>query len=320
MDTPLVSVVIPTKNRPPLVMRAVRSVLSQTEKSFEILVVIDGPDRPTEIALADIHDQRLRVIVLPVAGGAPAARNAGFAAAKGGWVALLDDDDEWLHNKLARQLQACRASSFFSPIVASGLIARTPRADFVWPRIAPKPGEAISEYLTVRSSLFAGERVVQTSTVMARRDLFLSLPYAEGLRRHQDWDWLLRAMKIPGVGLEFVHEPLVIWHIEENRQAISSNEDWVRSFGWANENRGLLTDRSYAAFLLVFVASMAAKQRMWNAFLPLLTNALRSKGARPIDLLLFAGIWLFPAEKRSRLRAFFSATTNEPVAKHVYNS
>src|ERR1035438_5537357 len=117
--------------------------------------------------------------------------------------------------------------------------------------------------------------------------------------------------RTPLSDLEFVHQPLTIWHIEENRQAISANDDWLRSFRWANDSRNFLTNRAYAAFLLVFIASMAAKQRKWGAFLPLLTHAIRSKGTRPIDLLLFAGVWLFPAELRSRLRAFFSATTRK---------
>jgi glycosyltransferase involved in cell wall biosynthesis len=117
MSYPIVSVVIPTKNRPSLVDRAVRSVLCQTIESLEVVVVVDGPDPETEAVLAKITDARLRVVVLPASGGAPAARNAGFSGARGAWIALLDDDDEWLPNKLERQLHACENSSFESPIV-----------------------------------------------------------------------------------------------------------------------------------------------------------------------------------------------------------
>jgi glycosyltransferase involved in cell wall biosynthesis len=281
-------------------------VLCQTIESLEVVVVVDGPDPETEVVLAKITDARLRVVVLPASGGAPAGRNAGFSGARGAWIALLDDDDEWLPNKLERQLHACGNSSFESPIVATGLIARTPLTDFVWPRQVPQMGEPICEYLMVRSSLFSGEKVIQTSTVMARRELFLKIPYSLGLRRHQDWDWLLRAMKCPGVGLEFVKEPLAIFHIEENRDTISSHETWQDSLAWARKNRKMLTDRAYAAFVLVYLSQSAARKGEWRAFLPLLIEGLRSRGAKPIDLTLFFGIWLIPAPIRRKLRVLFT--------------
>jgi glycosyltransferase involved in cell wall biosynthesis len=63
--TPVVSAVIPTRNRPQLVCRAVHSVLSQTVRDIECIVVIDGPDMETVHALREIADPRLRVIELP---------------------------------------------------------------------------------------------------------------------------------------------------------------------------------------------------------------------------------------------------------------
>src|SRR6267154_2040853 len=98
--TPDVTVVIPTLNRPDLVTRAVRSALAQTVDTIEVLVVVDGPDDATRTTLASIPDARLRVVALPERGGAPNARNVGVSEARASWTALLDDDDEWLANKL----------------------------------------------------------------------------------------------------------------------------------------------------------------------------------------------------------------------------
>ena len=95
-QTPVVSAVIPTRNRPELLCRAVRSVLSQTIRDIECIVVIDGPDMATVNALREIADARLSVMELPENVGGCEARNLGARAAKGEWVALLDDDDEWL--------------------------------------------------------------------------------------------------------------------------------------------------------------------------------------------------------------------------------
>src|SRR6201991_1950303 len=157
VQRPEVSVVIPTRNRPELVLRAVRSALAQTLQEIEVVVVIDGPDPATVEALRGIGDERIRPVELPPAGGAPAARNQGVNAAAADWVAFLDDDDEWLPEKLATQLERARASAVAQPIVGSRLYMRTPRAQLIMPRRVPAPGEPISEYLAVRHGLFHGD-------------------------------------------------------------------------------------------------------------------------------------------------------------------
>ena len=63
LEYPLVSAVIPTRNRPGLVVRATVSALEQTFRGLEVIVVVDGPDEATRQALAEIPDPRLRVIV-----------------------------------------------------------------------------------------------------------------------------------------------------------------------------------------------------------------------------------------------------------------
>src|ERR1700676_1259948 len=103
-ETPLISAVIPTRNRPQLLTRAVYSALQQTYSNLEVIVVVDGTDSVTMEALARISDPRLRVIVLSQNQGGSNARNAGVQAALGEWIAFLDDDDQWMPNKTACQL------------------------------------------------------------------------------------------------------------------------------------------------------------------------------------------------------------------------
>src|SRR3954464_7324232 len=95
-----VSVVIPTRFRPDMVVRAVRSALSQSEGPREVIVVIDGPDQATSMSLRGIDDGRLVVHEAPSNGGPGRARNAGVAMCSGEWIAFLDDDDEWMSTKL----------------------------------------------------------------------------------------------------------------------------------------------------------------------------------------------------------------------------
>jgi glycosyltransferase involved in cell wall biosynthesis len=299
---PIVSVIIPTRNRADLVCRAVRSVQVQSVSNIEIIVSIDGPDPETEAALAQIVDQRLRVLVAPESKGAPAARNRGFDAATGEWIALLDDDDEWMPTKLELQLAAAERSSFQFPIIASGLIARSPSADYVWPREAPSPSVPISEYMMVRTGLFSGDRVIQTSTVMARRAHFVLTPYLVGLKKHQDWDWLLKALTVEGSGLEFVPAPLAVWYIEENRPGITASNDWRASREWALSVRELITDRAYAAFLLLYVGSMAARSGQTDSLWPVLSEALRTKAFAWRHVAIYLSLWILPPPTRQRLR------------------
>jgi hypothetical protein len=96
---PTVSIVIPTYQRRNLVGGAVRSVLAQTHRDFELIVVDDGSDDGTGASLAAL-DCRLRYHRQPNRGVA-AARNAGVALARGSIVAFLDSDDTWLPEHLA---------------------------------------------------------------------------------------------------------------------------------------------------------------------------------------------------------------------------
>ena len=98
-----VSVIIHTYNRAALVQEAVASVLAQTWREFELIVVDDGSTDETMEALAP-YASRIRLLRRGKCGGVSAARNAGMAAARGEWLAFLDSDDLWLPEKLAHQM------------------------------------------------------------------------------------------------------------------------------------------------------------------------------------------------------------------------
>ncbi|WP_305790096.1 glycosyltransferase family 2 protein [Symbioplanes lichenis] len=303
MDTlPEVSVVIPTRNRPELLTRAVRSVLAQTVKSLEIVVVVDGPDETTAKALAEIGDPRVRALPLPEKGGAPNARNQGIAAARAPWTAMLDDDDEWLPGKLAIQLGMAKQSTAEMPIVATRLLNRTPRAEFVMPRRLPAEGEHLSEYFTVRKGLFHGEGFIQTSTIMAPTELWRQVPFRVGLRRQQELDWTLRAIKVPGTALVMADNALVVWHQDEDRERISLEMPWQEQLDWLRESRDLFTPRAYAAFILSVLSSMAATSRDSRVFRELLREAREYGDPGAIDYVTHAQIWALPPHVRAALR------------------
>jgi|GEM_PF-430575 len=104
----LVSVIIPTRDRGELVMRAVASALAQTHAALDVVVIDDGSADDTAARLAGVADPRLRVVSHASARGVSAARNTGMAVARGDYLALLDSDDEWLPRKVERQLAFMR--------------------------------------------------------------------------------------------------------------------------------------------------------------------------------------------------------------------
>src|SRR3954451_21903928 len=301
-SSPDVSVVIPTCHRPELATRAVAGALAQTHRNLEVVVVVDGPDEDTAKALAEIGDERLRVIELPVRGKAPNARNVGAREATGRWTALLDDDDEWLPTKIATQLELAGRASRPSPIVATRMISRTPRADTVMPRRLPAPGEPLSEYFTVRRGLFYGDGFIQTSTIMAPTPLLRGVRFTVGLRRQQDLDWALRAVREPDVLLLYADEPLVVWHQDEDRDRISRQNPWEEQLAWLRANRELFTPRAYAAFTMSVLSSMAAPTRSGKVFRSLLSEARAHGRPGMIDYVTFLQIWMLPPALRARVR------------------
>ena len=298
----LVSIIIPTRNRPHLVLRAVQSALNQTYPHLEVIVVVDGPDPATNDVLNAVVDRRLRVVVLDRSVGGSEARNKGVHHANGRWVAFLDDDDEWLAQKLEKQMDAAVNSNGQFPVIACNVIARTPLGDFIWPRRTPKPKEPICEYLFARRSLFRGEGQLQTSLILTSRELMQKVPFATGLRRHQDTDWYLRMAAIAGVEITFVREPLAIWHTEENRPRVTGVSDWRYSLEWLRGVRCVMTARAYAGFIATQLAPEAASQGEWAAFFPLLRETFAHGKPLPIDLVLYLGIWFIPPSFRHKLR------------------
>jgi glycosyltransferase involved in cell wall biosynthesis len=303
-----VSAVIPTYHRPGLVVRAVRSVLKQTFRDLEVIVVVDGPDAAVSTALSEIQDDRLRVVELADNLGVAGARNIGIENAKGTWIAFLDDDDEWLPEKLDTQLAIARRSIDKSVIVASRFIARTPRGSYLWPQKEPSASQHLSEYLFCRKGLFQGEGLIGTSTLLAPAALLRAVPF-RALKKHEDWDWLLRVTNMPDTRLEFCSRPLSICYMEQSRPSLSNTKEWRFSLDWIRGVHSYITPQAFAAFVLTVVAAQAANgEASFGELCKLLREAVRSGRPAVWDLALFAGLCTVPRDSRHRLRSFLSRT------------
>src|SRR5262245_42096875 len=115
--------------------------------------------------------------------GKGGAINAGVEDSRSGWIAMLDDDDEWLPRKLEVQVTHMRRAAAAHPVVASRFIARTTAGDLVWPRRYPDPEEALCEYLFCQRGIRGGEGSVLPSSILTTTELLKRVPWRPGLPR-----------------------------------------------------------------------------------------------------------------------------------------
>lgn len=176
------SVVIPTRNRPGVLPRAVASVLSQTASDLEVIVVDDGSQPPVDRGTLP-PDPRVRLLRLNRSGGAARARNVGMSAGNGAWFAFLDDDDRWRPDKLELQLEAMRREG--TDWAACGYtLWEEPGLGSAVAQHHPPPSETLQATMLETCGL-------QTSTVVVARSLVDRVGPMPEVDRIEDWLWLL---------------------------------------------------------------------------------------------------------------------------------
>jgi glycosyltransferase involved in cell wall biosynthesis len=182
-----VSVVIPCFGGTATVVRAIESVAAQSRTADEILLVDDGNPEPAATFLAGLPGRfpGLRVVRLERNSGLADARNAGWDAARGKFVAFLDDDDAWHPRKLEWQVPVMEADPRLA-LTATGLF-ESPSDPPVWPSCeAPPP---LREYSRLRALAVNPSHPV---TWMVRRDLQRRFP--RGVRHVEDYLFILELL------------------------------------------------------------------------------------------------------------------------------
>ncbi|MFZ2629004.1 MAG: glycosyltransferase family 2 protein [Rugosibacter sp.] len=191
--SPLVSVVIPTYNRGHCIEECIRSVQMQGYADIDVIVVDDASGDDTRERVARIGDPRLRYIAHEYNRGGAAARNTGICAARGSYIAFLDSDDRWTHDKLEKQMR--------------GLLAQGPECGFsyTWLLCVDDEGRESASVSTAyegdcRRRILVSNFVGSFSNVVIRRDLLeLVGCLDETMRSCQDWDLFIRLLRLTRV-------------------------------------------------------------------------------------------------------------------------
>ena len=228
--TPKVSVIIPTYNRADLLPRAVDSVLSQTYDDYEIIIVDDHSSDNTQDVIAKFSDSRLRSIRHRTNRRQSAAINTGIANAGGEYIAFLDDDDEWLPNKLEGQVAILDSSPANVGLVYCWMDMIEDSTGSVSPA-----SRGISEG-NVFDDTLALNIPGPTVTLMVRSSIAREVGgFNENLTRYNDADFICRVTQrshvsvLPEVAVmsHFDHEYEQMGH--ETPQNLAVSADFIRA-------------------------------------------------------------------------------------------
>lgn len=220
VKNPTVTVIIPTYNRALLLGRAIQSVLNQTYQDFELIVVDDASSDNTEEVVRSFADPRIHYLRHEKNRGAAVARNTGIEASQGGYMAFLDSDDEWLADKLEKQMKVFEDVSSMVGVVYTDMwrIGQNGVRRY-WHSSRITPEDGIIYYDQLINDRLTG---IGIQSAVIRRECFAKVGmFDEALPRLIDKDLFIRLSK--QFYFSHIAEALVNYHETEKR--ISSDDN-----------------------------------------------------------------------------------------------
>ncbi|MCX7748007.1 MAG: glycosyltransferase family 2 protein [Clostridia bacterium] len=251
-----VSVIIPTHNRSWLLINAISSVMKQTHKNLEIIIIDDHSTDETAEIVTSIDDPRVIYVKNQKKGG-NAARNTGISLSTGDFVAFLDDDDEWVEDKIEKQLKVFGMDSRVGLVYTGSKLIYL---DFgVSYDNIPFAGGDLSKIILMRNPIGS------TSSVMIKRNIFKRAGlFDESLPALQDYDLWIRICQACQIG--FVKEPLLYYYMRSDANQISVSM----------EKRDISISRINEKYIHLF-ERLTKKQLVERKAAGLLRNAFKAK-------------------------------------------
>lgn len=206
-DIRLISVIIPTWNRGELVVKAINSVLNQTYKNLEVLVCDDGSTDNTKELVSRINDKRVIWVDGSHSGLPSIARNRGLIMARGAYVAFIDSDDEWVPDKLEKQIKEMDA--FGSSVSSTNAFRYIPGVG-----IKGEINKFLNKDLTVKDLLWSN-KIVSSSALIKKSFLDDLGGFPEGgeFKVGEDYALWLKVALLANK-ISYLNEPLVIYRDE----------------------------------------------------------------------------------------------------------
>lgn len=246
-----VSVIIPLYNRENTIKKAAESVLKQTHRDLELIIVDDcSTDGSVDIVRSMAReDSRIKLILSEKNGGACVARNKGIDAAKGEVIAFHDSDDVWHPDKLEKSLKALEREAVdmvFSSFRRIGKVGMQKGTCII-------PEYDLNQYENKFKQVLL-KNCVSTQTIVLKRKVLDQVRFDERFPRFQDWEFTLQVLK-QGYSIYFIKEPLVDCYV--------LNDSITTSFDKADRAYHLL-ERKYAKELKQFPDVASTLYRDWG--------------------------------------------------------
>ncbi len=245
-----------------MLAEAIESVIAQDANICEILVVDDASSDPSAAKnVADQYDD-VRLIRHTHNRGGSAARNTGIDEAKGDLIALLDADDVWLPEKLAKQIRALLdfGSGQISPLSFCASNCLLESGDLRRPANHMRP----SNHRPLWRYFLEEHCALQTSTLLLPAQLAKAVRFKPDLPRHQDWDFAIR-LQLAGAQIVYLDECLSHYRLHNDAGRISSMPKAVRnSLVWFRQMRGHIPAPAMQQFFFGKLLCRKAMAAPWS--------------------------------------------------------
>jgi glycosyltransferase involved in cell wall biosynthesis len=214
IQKPLVTIIIPTFNRAYILPRAIESILNQTMKDWELLIIDDGSTDNTEKLIVTFQEKSKNIIYIkqPFNKGVTAARNVALSRARGIYIAFLDSDDVWMPEKLQKQT-AILDSKPEVGLVYTGAIF-----------VNDRTGEKRIKHTTVEGDIHAQEiidnPIGSPSRVILRKEVFSTVGlFDEQFSNLEDWEMWIRITRKYSVAA--INKPLINYTESDDSMSIN---------------------------------------------------------------------------------------------------
>lgn len=212
-----VSVIIPTYNRSVLLKKAIISLQNQTYRNMEIIIVDDCSNDDTAEVIRNMKDERIRYIKHETNKGGSEARNTGIRHASGAYIGFLDSDDQWLPDKLEKQLAVFEGNPK-AGVVYTGVkvVSETHLIKEIIPQCKGNILPKLIEFNCIDT----------TSSIVVKKELLQEVNgFDSSLPSCQDWDLYIRLSKI--AQFDYVKDSLVLFYQHSGERITSNNKSVV---------------------------------------------------------------------------------------------
>ena len=217
-DTPKsfkISVIIPTYNREKLISRSIQSILNQTYKNFEIIVIDDGSTDNTSIVINNIKDERIKYIKLESNKGASYARNVGIERATGDYITFQDSDDIYHYDKIEKQINNIIKNKSDFDFCKINVILENKQI-VIFPNSYQE--KEILKGNTYNELLKNGN-FISTQSIFVKNSFIKNCTFDIDMPRLQDYELVLRIL--PNLSVSYTNETLV--ELYRQKDSISSS-------------------------------------------------------------------------------------------------